>query len=423
MKQLLQKALDYQYHKHFTAVIYNEAKTLPDAALELLSPDPLTILHPFDHSILYFLILTQRLLRNTINLSFVYQFAAHFNPEIATVLSSSDVHQFVNALLEKAFSPTTKLAVIGIFNLFCQKFSPGLFTPFHAPLLQLCLETKAFSAALSVLDRELIDFSKKIPITTQDFLLYHYYGGLIYTGLKKFPQASAFFQMAINVPAQIASCIQIESCKRLVLLDLIQEGKVSGLPIHMPSSVSKLIRQGAQMYFNFGSVYETSDYHKISEFLLKDEQQFVADECWGLVKQSVVAFFTRKIVQLTQSYITLSLDDILAEIGEQSVQIVGETEDHILKMIQMGQIEATISHKDNGMVSFQDTNLEFHGSEIAQALGVEIDTLIDLSRKMEEMNREAGLSKEYIGRNKERSGYFQGSFHVDEDIDDDMMYM
>jgi hypothetical protein len=117
------------------------------------------------------------------------------------------------------------------------------------------------------------------------------------------------------------------------------------------------------------------------------------------------------------------LHDISTEIGEQSVLIVGETEDHILKMIQMGQIEAVISHKDNGMVSFQDTNIEFHGSETAQALGVEIHTLINLSRKMEEMNREAGLSKEYNGRNKERVGYFPGSFHVDDDIDDDMLYM
>jgi hypothetical protein len=46
-----------------------------------------------------------------------------------------------------------------------------------------CVLSKCYSAALPVLDQEVDDVDpKKTAMTAKDFLLFGYYGGLVYTG-------------------------------------------------------------------------------------------------------------------------------------------------------------------------------------------------------------------------------------------------
>ena len=61
-------------------------------------------------------------------------------------------------------------------------------------------------------------------------LLYLYYGGMIYAGLKRFDEALFFFEACLRVPALLMSHIMLEAYKKFVLLSLIHSGEVPSPP-------------------------------------------------------------------------------------------------------------------------------------------------------------------------------------------------
>lgn len=58
------------------------------------------------------------------------------------------------------------------------------------------------------------------------FLLYYYYGGMIYTAMKNYERALYFFEVAVSTPALAMSHIMLESYKKYILISLILHGKV-----------------------------------------------------------------------------------------------------------------------------------------------------------------------------------------------------
>ena len=59
-----------------------------------------------------------------------------------------------------------------------------------------CIVAKCYSAALPVLDQEFDDVDpKKTGMTARDFLLFCYYGGMIYTGVPR-PSKSLVYRTA-----------------------------------------------------------------------------------------------------------------------------------------------------------------------------------------------------------------------------------
>lgn len=58
------------------------------------------------------------------------------------------------------------------------------------------------------------------------FLLYYYYGGMIYTATKNYDRAQYFFRVCITTPALAVSHIMLEAFKKYILISLILEGKV-----------------------------------------------------------------------------------------------------------------------------------------------------------------------------------------------------
>lgn len=58
------------------------------------------------------------------------------------------------------------------------------------------------------------------------FLLYYYYGGMIYTAVKNYDRAQYFFRVCITTPALAVSHIMLEAFKKYILVSLILEGRV-----------------------------------------------------------------------------------------------------------------------------------------------------------------------------------------------------
>ena len=78
-------------------------------------------------------------------------------------------------------------------------------TPIHPLFIQLCLVSKCYNYALETLSEEIYDVNpEKTGVGYRDLLLYYYYGGLVYTGLKKFKQALQFFLMVKKRKKKIA---------------------------------------------------------------------------------------------------------------------------------------------------------------------------------------------------------------------------
>ncbi|XP_021364564.1 COP9 signalosome complex subunit 3-like, partial [Mizuhopecten yessoensis] len=69
-------------------------------------------------------------------------------------------------------------------------------TSIHADLCQLCLLSKNMRPALQFLDVDITDISKEGGhYDAKDFLLYYYYGGMIYTALKNYDRALYMYEI------------------------------------------------------------------------------------------------------------------------------------------------------------------------------------------------------------------------------------
>jgi COP9 signalosome complex subunit 3 len=79
------------------------------------------------------------------------------------------------------------------------RFNSETLTPVHADYLQVCLVAKFYSAALPVLEEEIFDVNPEVSSSTpKDLLLYSYYGGMVYTGLKEYKKALTYFKTVRN---------------------------------------------------------------------------------------------------------------------------------------------------------------------------------------------------------------------------------
>lgn len=137
--------------------------------------------------------------------------------------------------------------------------SSSTFTSTHLLLARLCLEARAYSAALPVLDKDIFYFP---PITNKaaenimfpflsskhetgstfmtpdsglaakldyrDHLQYFLFGAMIYMGLKEWKKAFVFLEIVITSPVtNNASKIQVDAYKKWILVGLLHKGHVS----------------------------------------------------------------------------------------------------------------------------------------------------------------------------------------------------
>ncbi len=123
-----------------------------------------------------------------------------------------------------------------------------------------CVLSKFYSAALPILDQEVDDVDpKKTAMTAKDFLLFGYYGGLVYTGeqhdgasniwyhymsvapfsrhtnalqfgvshavgVKNYSKALNMFLYTLTAPTMVVNAITMAAYKRYVLVSLIHAG-------------------------------------------------------------------------------------------------------------------------------------------------------------------------------------------------------
>lgn len=281
--------------------------------------------------------------------------------------------------------------------------SPQYLTALHADFFLVCLLAKCYKSALSILEEQIYDIDpKKCILVSKDFLLYCYYGGMLYIGLKQFGKALECFHHAITAPATVLSAIVVESYKKYILVALIHNGQVPPFPKYTPSVAQRYLKTCTQDYLELANCFSSRNIGDLQRCVGSHEEAFKKDSNLGLVKQVVSSLYKRNIQRLTQTFVTLSLEDIASTVQLASPK---EAELHILRMIQEGEIFATINQKD-GMVCFHEDPEQYKTREITHRLDLKIRQIMSLEQKVTSMDEQISCDQAYLSRvGRERSRY------------------
>jgi len=356
----------------------------------------LTQLEPGRHSLGYLHLLAVKAITN-------------FDPEIFIL----QVAKFLNLCIAKQIrmDPTKFRLVCFKFTEVCRetkqpiraikplknaiwKIGPGdQITPQHAMFLQSCILAKCYKAALPVLVRFVFEIEpEKTGIESIDTRLYFYYGGICYIGLKQFNKALEFFEIVISAPALMISAIMVEAYKKYVLVSLIQRGEVGTLPRYTNSSLNRMFKQICPGYEELITSFSTKSIQDLHKVVENHGVHFLKDGNMGLVKQAIQSLYKQNIQRLTKTYITLSMKDITEQSG---LGDPVETERRVFKMIQNGEVFATINQKE-GMVEFHDDPEQYNDNKTLEDLDKHIQLAINLTKKVREIDENISLSQRYI---------------------------
>lgn len=275
--------------------------------------------------------------------------------------------------------------------------SPEHLTPLHPDLLLVCLLAKCYKAALSILEEDIFEID--IP---KDFLLYCYYGGMIFIGLKRFNKALEFFQHAITAPATTLTAVTVEAYKKFVLVSLIQTGQVPAFPKYTPAVVQRNLKSCTQFYIDLANNYSSGKISVLEACVNTNTEKFKNDSNLGLVKQVLSSLYKRNIQRLTQTYLTLSLQDIASTV---QLETAKQAELHVLQMIQDGEIFATINQKD-GMVSFNEDPEQYKTCQMTEYIDTAIRRIMALSKKLTTVDEQISCDHSYLSKvGRERSRF------------------
>ncbi|KAK8969083.1 COP9 signalosome complex subunit 3 [Platanthera guangdongensis] len=269
-------------------------------------------------------------------------------------------------------------------------------TTLHSDYLLLCLLSKCYKAGTSILNDEILEIDQP-----RDFFLYCYYGGMINIGLKQFRKALECFHNVVTAPMTPINAIAIEAYKKYILVSLIHQGQIPTFPKYTASSAQRSLKSYAQCYVELANCYATGKYSELEAFIQSNMEKFQSDNNLGLVKQVLSSLYKRNIQRLTQTYLTLSLQDIAKAVHLSTSK---EAEMRVLQMIQGGDIFATINQKD-GMVSFHEDPEQYKTCEMILQIDSSIQRLMGLSQKLTAIEEHISCDPVYvtkIGRERPR---------------------
>ncbi|KAJ3181706.1 hypothetical protein HDU87_000724 [Geranomyces variabilis] len=417
--------------------------------------DPLSgALRPDDHSLIYLHVLLARLIAVDGTATPVHQLAAngprlimyamtfmnHFNP-VHACLAPEAMEALGNHLLSVAARLGKAVLAVLPLKVGCARWAtaasattvttttPAMdityLTPLHAILCKAALLANTPTAALPVLDRDVTEVDPEaFGITYQDHLLYCYYGGMIYTQLKQHTRAMQFFELCVSAPGPHVSLIMIEAHRKLILASLLATGALPTLPKYTSEApVLRAAKMYSNAYVDFAQAYASGSAARIDASYRAHEQEFRQHGNRGLARQCVEAVTRRAVQRLTDTYLTLSLQDIAKSVGlatdatPSTANTTGsngggananagggatsgadQTERLVLRMIQDGQVFAKISSRDGGMVSFRDAPQRYTDAATTRRLDREIAQAMMLANRVLKMDRSIAVNKDFASK-------------------------
>ncbi|XP_010253393.1 PREDICTED: COP9 signalosome complex subunit 3-like isoform X3 [Nelumbo nucifera] len=241
-------------------------------------------------------------------------------------------------------------------------------TALHPDFLLLCLLAKSYKTGLGILKEDIFEIDQP-----RDFFLYCYYGGMICIGQKHF-------------------------CKARELLRNFS----TALPKYTSSVAQRSLKNFCQPYIDLANSYSSGKISELESCVETNKEKFESDNNLGLVKQVVSSLYKRNIQRLTLTYLTLSLQDIANTV---QLNTPKEAEMHVLRMIQDGEIFATINQKDE-MVSFHEDPEQYKTCEMIEHIDSSIQRIMSLSKKLSAVDELISYDPAYLAKaGKERQRF------------------
>eukprot|EP01135_Chromosphaera_perkinsii_P001023 Nk52_evm37s156 gene=Nk52_evmTU37s156 len=289
-----------------------------------------------------------------------------------------------------------------------ESFRPNehVLTPVHVNFTQACLAAKHFSYAKPIIDQAMYDIA---PETTSlmpvHVLLYYYYTGMLFLGVRKYRQALYSFVTVLNVPATVVSAISAEAEKKAHLVSLLikSDSGCFNNDIVFPRANSKNVEGGLSKlnntYHEFVKCFSRHSVAEVVKFVEVNREEFVRDGNYGIVKQCMVALYHRKIQRLTRSFMTLSFGDI-AKAAELSSPDVAES--FVVQMIENRQLYAKINQQDR-MILFLDTWEQGESGMNLNCLKERTFDIINLFDRVKYIEEQILITPSYVQMTHERT--------------------
>ncbi|KAL8153258.1 hypothetical protein V2J09_011018 [Rumex salicifolius] len=288
---------------------------------------------------------------------------------------------------------------VGAMLMAAKKLQPSSehLTTLHQEFLALCISAKCYKYGSRLLEDHIFEVDQP-----RDLFLYCYYGGMICIGLKQFQKAWELLRSVVTSPMSSLNAIAVEAYKKYILVSLILHGQFpTSFPKYTSSVAQRSLKNFTQLYLDLASTYSSGNIIELETFVNANQEKFNADNNLGLVKQVVSSTFKRNIQRLTQTYLTLSLQDIASTVR---LSCAKDAEMHVLKMIQDGEIYATINQKD-GMVRFLEDPEQYKTCEMIEQIDSSIQRIITLSKKLTAIDESMSCDPSYlakVGRERQR---------------------
>jgi len=235
---------------------------------------------------------------------------------------------------------------------------------------------------------------KKTGLVARDVLLYFLYCGRLQIGVKNFSAAVDCFQQALTMPCTCVSAIMVEIYKKYVLVSLLAFGTPPTLPKYTPQIVQRHVKSLCPHYDAIATVYATHSSAEFQKSIDSNSEKLTEDGNIGIVKQCLKSLSTGNIARLTQTYVTLSLEDIASSAELASAQ---EAEMKVLDMIAQGQIFARVNEAD-GMVSFLEDPEEYNTNAMMERLDGDIRSNAELHAVLSSLNKDLACEPEYVAK-------------------------
>lgn len=276
----------------------------------------------------------------------------------------------------------------------CNEKSASHLTGAHPLLLKLCLHAQCLKPALSLLKNNIMDISDESEgFTVKQFLMYHYYGGMVFTALKQFDRALHFFKICICTPAMAVSHIMMEAYKKFIIVSILVDGKVSKLPKCSSMVVSRFIRPLCSMYCDLVQMFNLGP-SQLVHYISANKEPFEQDGNLGLVKQLIKCQHKKSIQKLTRTFLTLSLSDVALRA---KLQYPKEAQEYLLNMIEDNEIYASINQKD-GMVIFKDDPEQYNEAQTLDLLHERMEMVVAMEEKLEKLEEDIALNPTYVNK-------------------------
>jgi COP9 signalosome complex subunit 3 len=211
----------------------------------------------------------------------------------------------------------------------------------------------------------------------------------------------------VTSPTQQVSAIQLDAYKKLILLQLLKDGKMTSLPRYTSQAVTKAVRSriaNVEMYQNIAKAYEAEPpiqlystdkeqmrrqcfavQDKLEKEVQKAMEVLKKDLNVGLAKQLVALFTRRRIQRLSRLFSRLKLSNLVDLLGGTVEGLSGDEAcnavmNSLRRMDADRWIRLTVEDHDTTLV-IGDTIVQFSDFEVDHA---SLEAAQRLTRVMQE---------------------------------------